>query len=79
MTSFHVSLIFDGLILAREAEYVNIAYYPNRKTGKSGRFYDIDKIYSPDGKFPPLCVPYHPAESGEKEWEKCRKAVILRN
>jgi hypothetical protein len=54
MTSFHVSLIFDGLILAREAEYVNIAYYPNRKTGKSGRFYDIDKIYSPEGKFFPL-------------------------
>ena len=54
MTSFHVSLIFDGLILAREAEYVNIAYYPNRKTGKSGRFYDIDKKYSPEGKFFPL-------------------------
>ena len=54
MTSFHVSLIFDGLILAREAEYVNIAYYPNRKTGKSGHFYDIDKIYSPEGKFFPL-------------------------
>lgn len=66
MTSFHVSLIFDALILAREAKYVNIAYYPNRKTGKSGHFYDIDKIYSPEGKFF-LCMPFYLAESGEKK------------
>lgn len=66
MTSFHVSLIFNGLILAREAEYVNIAYYPNRKTGKSGRFYDIDKIYSPEGNSS-LCMPFYLAESGEKK------------
>lgn len=65
MTSFHVSLIFDGLILAREAEYVNIAYYPNRKSGKSGHFYDIDKIYSPDGKFPPLRAVSPGGEWGE--------------
>ena len=66
MTSFHVSLIFDGLILAREAEYVNIAYYPNRKTGKSGRFYDIDKIYSPEGKFFPLYAVLPCGERGKE-------------
>ena len=73
MTSFHVSLIFDGLILAREAEYVNIAYYPNRKSGKSGHFYDIDKIYSPDGKFSPSACRITRRRAGERNGRNAEK------
>ena len=34
--SFHVSLMFDGLILASKTPEVNTAYYPKKKEGKWG-------------------------------------------
>ena len=58
--------IFDGLILAREAEYVNIAYYPNRKTGKAVISTILTRYTARRGNSS-LCMPFYLAESGEKK------------